>query len=557
LAGSWAGAPEARMLSSLRLKNIATISDTTLELDGGLNVLTGETGAGKSILVDGLLLALGERADYSLVRPGSKTASVEAVFRLEAGEEIQVRREISSAGRSRLLVDDEVLSLEEARSRIGDLVDLHTQRSSPALLSRRFQQSCLDSFAGGAQEASALRDDFRRLQDADERARLLELDLGTGATGHEMLLHEQALMSELSPSRDEYTDLLEKRRVLERSDALSTLYGRALAALSGDEGGMLSAISALKGFLEKSGEDAGDIPDLLDSADIALREASSRCASRLAAVEGAPWMMEQIDARLDTYGRVLGRYGGDIDRLLSRAAEISTELERRSLMERDLADLSTKRAELASRLEHRATGLSALRRKSLPGIEKAVRTELRKLGMPDAVFTVAFSGAPKERSVESCGRLICSDGAELPEFLFSANPGLPPGPISSVASGGELSRLSLSVRLALSGPGSASTLVFDEIDSGVGGETAGLLASSLSRASRNRQTIVITHLPQIASRALRHLAVSKSSGPGMPETSVRVLEGDARAEEIARMLGGGAAAMDHARAMLAEAGGRK
>jgi DNA repair protein RecN (Recombination protein N) len=545
------------MLSSLRLQNIATISDTLLELDVGLNVLTGETGTGKSILVDGLLLALGERADYSLVRPGAKLASVEALFRLPDGAEMLVRREVHGAGRSRLLIDDEVLSLEEARLRVGDLVDLHTQRSTPALLGRKFQQACLDSFAGGADPAVSVREGFRLLQGIDGRMARLRQDLDSTSSGYEVLLHEERLLGDLGASREEYLELLEKRRNLEKSEALTSLYGRALGALSGDEGGMLSAISSLKSLLEKSGEDVGDLPGLLDAADIALREASCRCVSRLSSIEGAPWMIEQIDARLDMYGRALGRYGGDIDRLLSRMTEVSAELGGRTAMERELEELSARREKLGAELGEAASVLSGLRSRACATMEKAVLSELRKLGMPDASFKVVLHKAPADRALLLADILVCSDGAELPEFLFSANPGLPPGPVTSVASGGELSRLSLSVRLALSGPEGTSTLVFDEIDSGVGGQTAGLLAGSLARASRGRQTIVITHLPQIASRARRHLAVSKTAGPGMPVTTVRVLEGEDRVEEIARMLGGGGAAIDHARVMLSEAGRRK
>jgi DNA repair protein RecN (Recombination protein N) len=381
--------------------------------------------------------------------------------------------------------------------------------------------------------------------------------MDSNASSSEMLEHEEKLLGELSASKEEYLDLIERRRFLEKAESLTSLYGRVLGSISGDEGGMLSAISALKACLLKSGEDVGDLPELLDSADIALREASSRCSSKLSTIEGAPWMIEQIDARLDSYGKLLGRYGGDIDRLLARMTEVSTELGRREAMARELDGLESLRAELSAGLARSASELTGLRTRARKPMEKAVGSELAKLGMPGSTFEVVFSSVPADRSVRSVDLSVCSDGAELPEFMFSANAGLPPGPVSSVASGGELSRLSLAVRLALSGPAGSSTLVFDEIDSGVGGETAGLLASSLSRASRGRQTIVITHLPQIASRAGRHLAVSKSASAEMPVTTVRALEGESRVEEIARMLGGGVAAIEHARAMLSEAGRKK
>jgi len=519
-----------------------------------LNALTGETGAGKSILVDGLLLALGERADHSLVRPGARTASVEALFLLGGGQEMTVRREISSAGRSRLLIDDEVFSLEDGRARIADLVDLHTQRSTPALMSRRFQQACLDEYAGATAVASSVRDLVRELQGIEGRMVELRRELDSGSPALEMLMHEEKLLGELGASRDEYGDLLERRRLLEKAEAVDRLFGHALAVLSGEEGGLLTAISALRSFLMKSGEDAGDIPDLLETAGIALREASSRCSARLSSIEGAPWMLEQIDERLDRYARLLGRYGGDIDRLLARMQEVSAAIEERASTERKLEEMAGEREKVLRTLTVSVPELTGLRLRGREPLVCSVSSELARLGMPDAVFAVEFREAPGERSVRAGDLRVCSDGAELPEFVFSANPGLPPGPISSVASGGELSRLSLAIRLALSDSSGNATLVFDEIDSGVGGETAGLLADSLSRASLGRQTVVITHLPQIASRALHHLAVSKTVDSGMPVTSVRPLEGESRIEEIARMLGGGSAAVEHARSMLEKAG---
>jgi|WetSurMetagenome_2_1015567.scaffolds.fasta_scaffold00290_26 DNA repair protein RecN (Recombination protein N) len=538
------------MLNSLRLRNIATISDTSLDLGRGLNVLSGETGAGKSILIDGLLLALGERADYSLVRPGAKAASVEASFSLPDGSEMLVRREISGAGRSRLLIDDEVASLEDARERIGDLVDLHTQRSTPALLGRRFQQQCLDAFAGAADRAGRVRDLYRQLCAAVARIEQIRGQLESAASERELMAHESSQIDELGPSLEEYNELLGRRRALEKAETLSALYGRGLDCISGDDGGMLGSLSALRSMMEKSDVDFGDIPELVSNADIALREASSRFAALLAGIEGAPWMIEQIDERLDRYGRLLSRHGGDISRLLLRRDDLAARMGELASLESELEDTAKKRAALESDLSAAATGLSKERRKAVPVLEKSVVSELRRLGMPGSAFIVRLEAAPADGRAGRLPIPIGPDGAEIPEFAFTANEGLPPGPISSVASGGELSRLSLALMLALSGAGGTSTLVFDEIDSGVGGETAVLLADSLLRASTGRQTVVITHLPQIASRADRHLAVSKAPGEGLPVTSVRLLEGDERTGELARMLGGDAAALEHARALL-------
>jgi DNA repair protein RecN (Recombination protein N) len=538
------------MLSSLRLRNIATISDTVLDLDGGLNVLTGETGAGKSILVDGLLLALGERADHSLVRPGARTASVDAVFVDESGSETLVRREVQQGGRSRLLIDDEQVPLDEARERMSALVDLHTQRSSPALLLRRTQQACLDEYSGTTRSASVVRSLFAELSAARLSIAELRRGLSGAADLREVLRHEAAQIEDLDPSRDEYISLMDQRRTLAEAETGLSLLSRFLDAVDGDENGMIHGLSALRTELERGRPVHGDLLELVHQADISLRESAAVCRSKLSSAESAPWMIEQIDARLDAYSRLLNRHGGDIDRLMARREEVALQLSGIDDMERKLDQLTIREAAVSSELAGAAGSLSAGRRTASGLLCARVVEELRLMGMPEASFDVAFRDPQRDRVLQAGSLAVSSDGLELPEFVFSANPGIPAGPLASIASGGELSRVSLSLRLSLAGAGGTATLVFDEIDSGVGGETAGLLADSLLRASAARQTVVITHLPQIAARARNHLTVEKRLEGGMPVTEVRRLEGQDRIGEIARMLGGGAAATRHARAIL-------
>ncbi|HOG55311.1 MAG TPA: AAA family ATPase [Candidatus Fermentibacter daniensis] len=534
------------MLCSLRLRNIATISDTTLELSGGLNVLTGETGAGKSILVDGLLLALGERADHSIVRPGEKLATVEALFQ-DGGSELLVRREVFASGRSRILLDDELTDLETTRERMGELVDLHTQRSTPALLSRRVQQAFLDARAGILETASEVRGSFRRLGQIDQRTAELESEIGASGSRRELLEHEASILGSLSPSREEYLDLSERRRRVEKDLKLRESLSMLSDLLSPEEGGFLKALRERRMELEKA-QGLEEMTELVREAEIAIEEASRICSSRLGAADES-WSVGDMDARLDEYGRLLGRYGGDIDRLMSRVGEVAAELGGMAAMEEELTALSAERASVASALAEGSGRLSLARTDARPAFVEGVTAELARLGMKGAVFDVVFGAPPRDRSVTVEGRPCCSDGFEVPEFRFSANPGMPPGPLQSVPSGGELSRLSLAIKLAQSGPGGATT-IFDEIDSGVGGTVAHLLADSLARASKGRQFVVITHLAQIAARADRHLSVVKDSSGGLATTSVALQEGEDRVAEIARMLGGSEAAVDHARALL-------
>jgi DNA repair protein RecN (Recombination protein N) len=538
------------MLARLSLRNLATISDTTLELTPGLNVLTGETGAGKSILVDGLLLALGTRADTALVRPGERLASVEAHFDTADGETI-VRREVYTAGRSRMFCDDRLCTLEEARGRVGALVDLHSQRSTPALLSRRTQQRWLDEMAGAedlAREVAGLFDRYR----SDSRRRDELAGRLAGLSGErELLAEELREIEETDPSEEEYRELMEERRDLRRlADMADTLSG-ASQALAGEEDSLSSAVRDVQRRLASLGDRGAQAAELLEQAAIGLDEAATLCDGMIEEVEEAPWRLEELDSRLDAYSRLLARCGGSIESLMGRRETLVERLGQIEDMEREHARLQGSIPDLEGDLLERAGDLSRARTEAARRLETGVAGEMEGLGMPDSTFLVRMDDPRPSRSAQIEGRAVCADGLELPAFAFSANPGMEPGPLSAVASGGELSRLALALRLALADVRDHPTMAFDEIDAGVGGRTAHLLAESLARAaSGDRQILVITHLAQIAARARNHLAVSKRVESGMPVTEVRTMCGRERLEELARILGGGEAALEHARSML-------
>ncbi len=538
------------MLSSLTLKNLATISDTSIEFESGLNILTGETGAGKSILIDGLLLALGARADTSLVRPGSQTASVEAVFQSIDGSEYLIRREVRAKGRSRFFINDELATLEDGRNLIAGLVDLHSQNSTPALLQRSVQKAALDEFSGCSELAGNLGTGFREYRRLLNRSDELRAELETVIDKKDIAQHELSLIENLSPSADDHTSLMDERRELKTVQKNANVLGRITNSISGEEG-ILDLLGEFKNSLTGSGIEVKDVLDLLEQADIALTEASSECENFISRIDSAPWRLQEIDDRLDAYSEILGRCGGTIVNLLNRRKSLISELDRYDQLELEYRNLQEVLPEKADALSDAAADLSELRNLGAQKLEKSTRKELRLLGMPDAVFSILMKDPPENRSYKIGDLTVCSDGCEIPEFIFSANPGMKPGPLSSVASGGEMSRVSLVLKLSLASVSQAPTMVFDEIDSGVGGETANLLADSLSRASGKRQVIVITHLPQIASKAHRHLAVSKVTVDGMPVTRVNPLSGlTVRIEELARLLGGGDAALEHAEKML-------
>ncbi len=543
------------MLSYLLLRNLATISDVSVEFVPGLNVLTGETGAGKSILIEGLQLVLGARADRSLVRPGASAAVIEALFTGENGDELIVRREVRTRGRSRLFVNDELSSLEEAREILAGLIDIHSQGSSPAMLDRKNQLKALDEYAGCCGPAREMSESFRTYVKYGERVAELESMLERAGERKDITSHELSLIEELRPSREDYMALLDERRRLNSARESMEAINAVSGGVSG-EGGLLERVAYLKSLVKNAGSDAESVYELLEQAEIALSEAGNTCAGLLAGMENAPWRLEEVDERLDAYSRLMGRSGGSLDALLGMKEALVAELARYESMEMELKELRGGIPELEARVLEIGKKLLDRRTSAAGRLQEEVQRELRLLGMPDAIFRVELS-PPRHAGVREVGGMVTgAEGPVVPMFVFSANPGMEPGPLSSVASGGETSRVSLALKLALSGVTQASTMIFDEIDAGVGGEIANLLADSLERVSKKRQVLIVTHLPQIASRADRHISVFKEVSSGMPVTGVKVLNGrEHRVDEVARLLGGGRGARDHAEKMLGDDGG--
>lgn len=538
------------MLKSITLKNLATISDTALEFQEGLNVLTGETGSGKSILVDGLMLATGRRADRSMVRPGTRNAFVEAVFLDHDQKETVVRREISLEGRSRTFIDDSLSTLDEVRTAVQHFVELHSQRSTPALLRSSTQLGILDRFASvlGIREAYAGKyADLRRM--LLEREELRDY-LDSSGRNREILLHEQELFHQLRPSAEDYTSLLERETELRRALEHSVLYADAFEALSGD-GGLISTLCGIQSRVGRESPDSTALTELLEQASIALKEAAGLLGEKLETGEEAPGLMAGIEERLDGYSRLMSRFGGTIDEALKAGESLQRRLREYDEAVDRAENLEDACAALSRELGSIAGELSRKRREAGELLAGKVVEGVQKLNMPWAGFSVDFRDVSE--GIEIDGRKLGPAGSDRITFMFTANAGIPMEPLDSVASGGELSRVALALAIALADSGTASTLIFDEIDSGTGGETAHLLAESLLRAAESRQIIVVSHLAQIASRAHRHLAVEKNFEDGMPVTTVKHLDDTKdRVEELSRLLGGGDGAEDHARKLLEE-----
>ncbi len=550
------------MLIELRIRNFAVADDVTVSLGGGLNVLTGETGAGKSILVDALSLLLGERASSDDVRTGTDRAVVEAVFDVSARPDLVrrldalglpseeglliLRREVQAEGRNRAWVNGSPSTATVVGELGSRLVDLHGQHEHQTLLSRAAQRDMLDAFAGAGTTAARVTDahaDLRaargRLDTHLERVRELE-------SRGDFLRFQLGEIEDAEIEAGEYERLRDESARLEHARELAEAAGRAHEVLYGGDDAVSDRLAEVRHELRQAARidrALEDLAKLVDDAYHATVEAG-RASSRYSdAVEMDPERLAELQRRLDTLFRLKRKYGPEIDDVLATAERLRREVAELDDAEADASELEQAVEAARTRLADAAGELSAARTEAAARLRASVEPLLTELGMSGAVFEVNLE------SLEEIG----AGGAERVEFLVSLNPGFPPRALARVASGGELSRVMLALKTVLAEVDVVPTLVFDEIDAGIGGEVATAVARKLEGLGRAHQVFVITHLPQLASRASEHLFVRKAETGGVAATRVERLDGDARVREIARMLGGdpeSEASREHARELL-------
>ncbi|KGQ21037.1 DNA repair protein RecN [Thermus filiformis] len=515
------------MLRRLEVQNLAVIREAALDLSPGLNVLTGETGAGKSLLVDALALLLGER----LEGPAQNTL-VTAFFQKEGVERILSRR---IGARSTPRIDGEVVTLKELAEEAERWVALHAQHAALALLSARSQQRLLDALLEGELLAAYREAYARREALLKEKAALLE----RVRAREERLDFLRFQLKELEEARlrpDEDEALLETARRLRHATSLKEKGEKARAQLE-------KALSAL-GLAGRELEGASRLDPGLTPLAQEAEEAEARARALLDEVEAYlegleldPEELEKVEARLALLERLKRKYGPTLLEVLAHKERLEEEIRELEGSEERLGELEEALKEAEEALARAGRSLSQAREKAARWLSQKATEEVRALGMPEARFQVALLPLPAPGP----------EGLERVQFLFSANPALPPGPLEA-ASGGELSRVMLALALLTQG-GEAPTVVFDEIDVGVGGEAAWRVAERLYELAQSRQVLVVTHLPQIAARAQAHFRVVKD-----PATGVRVerVEGEERVRELARMLSGSytEAALRHARSLL-------
>lgn len=547
------------MLSELRVRDLAVIADVTLELKAGLNVLSGETGAGKSLLVDALALLLGERASSDLVRPGAQRAVVEALFDLThsqarqalaavgeiagaAGIDLEdgrlvVRREINLEGRNRAWANGSPTTVAILAELGRVLVDLHGQHDSQSLLRPAVQREILDAYADAGEERRAVAEAY------DELERLKRSEVELAARRDEVLKRadylrhvvQEIMLAKLKPGEEE--ELEREAQRLANVEELTRLASQALQALEGGAGdlaegsrgaeGDLARASRILEQLERIDSTAGGWRELVDSARAGIEEAVRGLRGYLSSLEPDPERLDAIERRRDLLFRLSRKYGPTIEDVLRRGQEAAQELALLNTADADLEALAAARREAEQRLKEAASRLTAKRKQAARRLAEGVGELLPGLGMPEGKLMVEVSP----------GGSIARHGADEVAFLVQLNVGLEARPLAQVASGGELSRLMLALKVVLARHDAVPTLVFDEVDQGIGGEVALKVAEALSAVARSRQVLVITHLPQIAAQAVHHVVVSKRPRGGIATADVRAVRGEERIAELARMLG--------------------
>jgi len=549
------------VLIELRVRDLAVIADVTLPLKPGLNVLTGETGAGKSMLVDALALLLGERASVDLVRPGARRAVVEAAFEgvsrevaavaEELGIELEderlvVRREINAEGRNRAWANGSPTTVS-ALATLGQLlVDLHGQHEAQSLLKASAQRDILDSFADALSERERLGAAFQVVQRlrSEEAALIARRDEAKRRADYLRHVVKEVTDAKPRPGEDE-TLAVEAKRLANVED-ITQMAERLGELLDEGEGSVGQATKTLT-QLERIDQSVGAWRDLLDAAGANLAELALAVREYAANVDVDPGRLEEIERRRDRLYRLAQKYGPAIEDVLKTAEQARAELDLLDTADLDLGQLAEQREQAEGRLATAARALTSKRKKAAQRLAKAVDALLPGLGMPHGRLTVEIGEAAS----------VTSTGADVVTFVVQLNPGIDARPLAQVASGGELSRLMLALKVVLAGHDAIPTLVFDEVDQGIGGDVATRVATSLGSVATARQVLVITHLPPIAAHADHHITIAKRPKGGIATADVSVLEGDARVQEVARMLGDqrNPVVVEHARGLLRRVGG--
>lgn len=541
------------MLYSLTVKNIALIKEVTLEFGKGLNVLSGETGAGKSIIIDSLDFVLGDRADKTLIRHGEKTATVQAVFGdsdnpeiieilndygIERDESIIVRRSMSETGRSDCRINGTVVTLGQLRKLMALLVDIHSQHETQSLLNEANHIKILDNYS---RHANVLISDLNKhisvYRSAKKEAESFE-DEASRQRRIDLLEYQLAEIERVSPEDGEEERLVATRNKYQNSERIINALGSAYAQIDGEDG--MCALNAVQ-FAKKElnsvisfDERFSELADRLDGVKIELRDIADTLQSEIENSSFNPAELAEIEKRIDDIRKIKRRFGSDVKEISEFCQRASAELETLRNAEARLSELevviereSAQIVALAHKLHEERVAVSA-------DFEKAITANLKELGMKSATFKVEISFPSEDEDVLGS---VDVRGADDVRFMISPNLGEPLRPLSKIASGGEMSRFMLGLKNITAELEGVDTLVFDEIDTGISGAVAKVVACKLYDVARARQVLAVTHLPQLASMADSHYLIEKSEFDGKTETHIASLGEQERVIEVARLAG--------------------
>jgi len=563
------------VLCRLHVVNYALIDDVEIEFEAGLNIITGETGAGKSILIGALGLVLGVRANPEVIRTGEDRCMVEAIFRLHKGHpslnlmanmgvhvdegELILRREVLVEGRSRCYANSIAIPVRSLQALGKSLVDLHGQHDQQSLLDIEQHIDFVDGFGGLGELREAVGVAYRRLEELKrlmvgkeseaqrlrERRELLEFQVNEIASASPQPLEDERLVQELSL-------LTNAERLIESAVQLETL-------LYQGEDSVVDRLGAAARVLEeaaKMDDSLSPRTEELDAQRYGIEELARFFTDYAQRVEHNPERLVEVTERLEQLQHLTKKYGGTLDEVLAYRDKALTELKQSEQLDDSIGEISTEIEDIAATFSQLCDKLSRGRKKVGSRLASEIRRTLKDLGMPDVQFKVEFTESEHpDGHVTRNGRTISagSRGAEMAEFHISTNPGEALRPLARVASGGEISRIMLAMKTVLAETDSIQVLIFDEIDIGISGRIAEVVGKKLKALSEVHQTISITHLPQIAKMADLHFSVRKSVESGRTATQVVLLTGEARTEELARLLGGekiSKLTLQHAREML-------
>ena len=537
------------MLVHLQVRDFAIVDAIDVEFYAGMTVLTGETGAGKSILVDALGLVLGDRGSSTLVRDGAKRAEFSAEFdiarlaaakswlcenALDDDDACLLRRVISADGRSRAFVNGNAVTLQQLKSLGELLVDIHGQHFHQSLGRKPVQKDLLDHYGDLLEKRDTVSTAFIHWQSLRQRLDALQEADADRESRLDLLNFQLQELEALAPLPGEYDELKAASQKLANSERIAASVSEAMARISSDDSASVSAqLAAAKRALEQSqqyDDSLGAVAELLESAEIHVSEAVDSLQRYADSVDADPREQERVEERLDSMQKIARKHHVDPDELPPLLETIATHLDELNNADQRGKELEIEVADAEHAYFAEARSLSRDRHEAAKGLSSSVAEAMSGLGMPGGKFHVSVS----EMAVDAAQ----ATGIDDVVFQISANPGQPLMPLARVASGGELSRMSLAIQVIASDGSSIPTMVFDEVDSGVGGGVAEMVGRRLAEVAVGRQVLCVTHLAQVASLADQHLRISKVTDGTATRTGVNVLEPDERIDEVARMLGG-------------------